>query len=419
MARIEPLRALHYDPSVVGDLGRVCAPPYDVIDDAERERLLGRSPYNVVAVDLPRDSRGDPYAAAEQQWEAWQLQGAVTRDREAALWAHAQDYTGPDGQRHTRRGVFCRVRVQDYGPGRIRPHERTHPGPREDRLRLMRATRTDLSAIFSLYSDPEAAAWAALGPHCDLPPWAAVTDDLGTLHRLWRVADPQAVAAVQDAVADAELLIADGHHRYETARVYADEVGGEGAHRWVLMCLVALEDPGLEVFPTHRLVRGLTADRWASLDAAVARDFHRQPISRDELLPPAGDGPLSMGFLDGRSGQATRLVLSDQATADAALSDRSAAYRSLDTGVLEALLLRDALALDEQDISHLNGFGYARDPVQAMAMVDTGEYDAAFVMRPTPVAQVRAIAASGESMPPKSTFFFPKLLTGLVFNALW
>ncbi len=419
MARIEPLCALHYDRSVVGDLGLVCAPPYDVIDDAQRERLVRRSPYNVVAVDLPRDSSGDRYAAAEQQWEAWQLQGAVTRDREAAVWAQAQDYTGPDGQRRTRRGVFCRVRLQDYGPGAIRPHERTHPGPREDRLRLMRATRTDLSAIFSLYSDPHAAAWTALGPHCEGPPWAAVTDDLGTRHRLWRVADPQAVTAVQAAVADAELLVADGHHRYETARVYADEVGGDGAHRWVLMCLVALEDPGLEVFPTHRMVGGLSADRWASLDAALSRGFHRQAISRDELLPPPGDGPLCVGFLDGRSGQATRLELADQATADAALTGRSAAYRTLDTGVLEALILRDALGLDEQDISHLNGFGYARDPAQATALVDAGEYDAAFLMRPTPVAQVRAIAAAGESMPPKSTFFFPKLLTGLVFNALW
>lgn len=419
MARIEPLCALHYDRSVVGDLEQVCAPPYDVIDNAERERLIGRSPYNVVAVDLPRHGGGDRYAAAEQQWEAWQLQGAVTRDREAAVWAQAQDYTGPDGRRRTRRGVLCRVRLEDYGPGAIRPHERTHPAPREDRLRLMRATRTDLSAIFSLYSDPHAAAQNALAPHCKGVPWAAVTDDLGTLHRLWRVTDPRAITAVQAAVADAELLIADGHHRYETARVYADEVGGEGAHRWVLMCLVALEDPGLEIFPTHRLVRGLSADRWASLDAAIARDFHRSPISRDELLPPPGDGPLCVGLLDGRSGRATRLHLVDQSTADGALGDRSPAYRTLDTGVLEALILVNALGLDEQDISHLNGLGYARDLAQATALVDGGEYDAAFLMRPTPVAQVQAIAAAGESMPPKSTFFFPKLLTGMVFNALW
>ncbi len=275
MADVQPLRALHYDPAVVGALADVVAPPYDVIDASQRAALIARSPFNVVAVDLPQSGAGgeDQYAAAGELFESWQLQGALVRDGAPALWAHTQDYTGPDGRARTRRGFFCRVRIEDYGPGRVRPHERTHPGPKEDRLRLTRATRANVSPIFSLYSDPAHAAWTALSPATERPPWAEIADADGTVHRLWRVGEPEAVAAVQVATRDAELLIADGHHRYETMHAYADEIGGEGDHRYILMCLVALEDPGLTVFPTHRLVRGLDEARWRALDSALARAF--------------------------------------------------------------------------------------------------------------------------------------------------
>src|SRR6202035_5521598 len=155
----------------------------------------------------------------------------LVRDREPAIWAHTQDYSGPDGARLTRRGFFCRVRIEPYGPGRVRPHERTHPGPKEDRLRLTRATRANISPIFSLYSDPTQAAWGALASATEEPPWADITDADGTVHRLWRVSDPAAIAAVQAATRGADLLIADGHHRYETMEAYAEEVGGEGEQR--------------------------------------------------------------------------------------------------------------------------------------------------------------------------------------------
>jgi uncharacterized protein (DUF1015 family) len=421
MADVQPLRALHYDPAVVGPLTDVVAPPYDVIDAGQRAALIARSPYNVVAVDLPQAGPGgmDPYQTACELFENWQLQGALARDREPALWAHTQDYTGSDGQTRTRRGFFCRVRIEDYGPGRVRPHERTHPGPKEDRLRLTRATRANVSPIFSLYSDPSGAAWDALEPTTEQTPWGEVTDSDGTVHRLWRVADPRAIAAVQEATRDAELLIADGHHRYETMRTYAEEIGGEGEHRYILMCLVALEDPGLTVFPTHRLVRGLDDQRREALAQALSRDFQIVEVPIEQLAPPAGGGPpLQLGYIDTREQRALRLTLKDQAIADAALAGHSQAYRQLDTGVLETLLLKGALGLSDDDISHFNGLFYARDTAEALALVRSGEYDAAFVMRPTPVAQVREIAAAGENMPPKSTYFFPKLLTGLLFNPL-
>jgi uncharacterized protein (DUF1015 family) len=439
MAEVLPLRAVHYDPAVVGSVADVVAPPYDVIGPDQRAELLARSPYNVVAVDLPHAAASvgaattapadaatrDPYAAAAELFESWQLQGALVRDREPAIWAHSQDYTGPDGVRRTRRGFFCRVRVEEYGPGRVRPHERTHPGPREDRLRLMRATRADTSAIFSLYSDPGNVAWDALEAAIaastesgSAAPWGEVTDPEGTTHRIWRIADPDAIAAVQSATRDAELLIADGHHRYETARAYAEEIGGEGEHRYLLMCLVALQDPGLTVFPTHRLVHGLDATQRERLRDAIVRDFELTDIPLEQLAPEPAIGPLQLGYFDAHHQRPMRLVLKDQAIADAALSSFSPAYRQLDTGVLEALLLKGALGLTDEDISHLHGLRYARTVEESLELVRGGQCDAAFLMRPTPVEQVRDIAAAGENMPPKSTYFFPKLLTGLLFNPL-
>jgi uncharacterized protein (DUF1015 family) len=418
MADVQPLRALHYDPAVAGPLEDVVAPPYDVIDASQRAELVARSPFNVVAVDLPH-GEPDPYANARELFESWQLQGALARDSEPAVWAHTQEYSGPDGQRRTRRGFFCRVRIEGYGPGRVRPHERTHPGPKEDRLRLTRATRANISPIFSLFSDPANAAWAALEPFTEQTPWGEVSDSDETVHRLWRVGDAQAIAAVQAATRDAELLIADGHHRYETMQAYADEVGGDGEHRYILMCLVALQDPGLTVFPTHRLVNRLDDGQRAALAQALQRDFEIAEVPIDQVAPAPGGGPLQLGYVTAQDERAYRLTLKAQAIADQALSGHSQAYRHLDTGVLETLLLKGALGLSDDDISHFNGLFYARDTAEAIAKVRSGEYDAAFLMRPTPVAQVRDVAADGENMPPKSTYFFPKLLTGLLFNPLY
>ena len=228
---------------------------------------------------------------------------------------------------------------------------------------------------------------------------------------------------MQAATRDAELLIADGHHRYETMEAYAEEIERAGApatdeHRYILMCLVALQDPGLTVFPTHRLVNRLDDARKAALAQALQRDFEIVEVPLDQVAPPPGDGPLELGYVRAGDERAFRLTLKDQAIADAALQGHSEAYRHLDTGVLETLLLKGALALSDDDISHFNGLFYARDTAEALAVVRSGEYDAAFLMRPTPIAQVRDVAAEGENMPPKSTYFFPKLLTGLLFNPL-
>jgi uncharacterized protein (DUF1015 family) len=417
MAEIQPLRALHYNLEKTGGLQDVIAPPYDVIDQAQRAELESRSPYNVVRIDLPLGK--DPYQAAADELAQWRAKGVVVQDEQPALWALEQDYTGPDGQRRTRRGFLARVRVEEYGPGRIRPHERTHPGPKEDRLKLTRVTRANLSPIFSLFSDPAGAAWGALEPATTTAPWGEATDEDGTADRLWRVTDQGAIEAVTDALADAELLIADGHHRYETARAYAEEVGGEGEHRYVLMDLIALQDPGLTVFPTHRLLKGLTPDQREALATALRRDFEIEELaSTDALAPPTDPNVLRLGYIDSHFQRPFMLTLKDQAIADAALHGHAEPYRRLDTAVLEALVLKGALGMSDEDIDHLHQLGYARNANEAIDLVRSGEYDAAFLMAPIPVERVQAIAAAGESMPPKSTYFFPKVPTGLLFNPL-
>jgi uncharacterized protein (DUF1015 family) len=414
MADLQPLRTLRYEPSAVGSLEDVIAPPYDVIDAGLRAQLAARSPYNVVEIDLPPS-----YAQAAATMADWRQRGVLVREDEPAVWVLRQDYEAPDGRRRTRTGVLARLRVDEYGPGRIRPHERTHPGPKEDRLKLTRATRTNLSPIFSLFPDRDGAAGRAMEQVAATEPFASAADLDGTSNTLWRSADEDLVAELQMALADAELLIADGHHRYETARVYADEVGGEGEHRYVLMLLCSLSDPGLLVFPTHRLLTGLKDDtaKQLAIRDTLKRDFEIEELSDvRELEPPAG--PVAFGYMDSFHKQPYRVTLKDQAIADRALEGMPAPYRRLDTAVLEALVLRGALSMSEDDISHLNGLDYSKDLDDAIDAVRTGRADAGFFMRATPVEAVREVAETGESMPPKSTYFYPKVPTGLVFNPL-
>ena len=353
---------------------------------------------------------------------SWSEAGAVVRDAEPALWALAQTYVGPDGQERTRNGFLARVRVEDYGPGRIRPHERTHPGPKEDRLRPhARDAGQPLADLLALLRPRRRGLGGARAAHerravrRPRPTRAAPSTASGA------ITDEQALETVHAALVPAELLIADGHHRYETARVYAEEIGGEGEHRYVLMHLVALEDPGLTVFPTHRLISGLADDsaRQQALRDTLLELFDVEELGdAGELPPPDGNGRLTMGYIDAHHKRPFRVTLKDQASADAALADFPEPYRRLDTAVLEALILTGPLGLTEDDISHFRGLGYSRSDDEALELVESGAYDAAFFLRGTPVSQIREIAAAGVNMPPKSTFFTPKVPTGLLFNPL-
>ncbi len=418
MADVRAFRALHYDPErvVIAD---VTAPPYDVIDEAGRAQLLGRSPNNVVELDLPRTEDGsDTYAHAGELLGRWRDEGVLEQDTAPTIWALEQDYVAPDGSSQTRRGFIARIAVTDYGAGMIRPHERTQPGPKEDRLRLTRATGYNLSPIFVLHSGD---AWSRISAALSGSAFCEVTDPDGTVHRAWPITDTDVHASVSEVLADSELLIADGHHRYETARTYADEVGAAGGEdaRFTMACLVSLEDPGLSVFATHRLLHDLDDERRVALRETMFELFELEPVEDPaELVPPDDYGTIAFGYMDAFHRQPYRLRLKDEAAMERALPGSSQAYRTLDAAALEALILRGPLGMSTDDIAAKRGLSYCSDFGEAVARLDRKEAQAAFFLRPTPVAQVRAVADAGETMPPKSTYFFPKLLTGITFNPL-
>ncbi|HET7418471.1 MAG TPA: DUF1015 domain-containing protein [Solirubrobacterales bacterium] len=424
MAEVLPLKALHYDLDKVGSLDAVAAPPYDVIDYPQRRALLERSPYNAVAIDLPKpfdpadpDSNpsGDPYAEAAARIEQWCEEGILVQDEEPSIWALTQDYTAPDGKAYSRNGILVRVRVEDYESGTVRPHERTHPGPLLDRLELTRASGYNLSPIFSLSTED---AWPLVAPSLPEQPWGEARDEDGTLNRLWKVTDPAVLQAVTERLADAQLLIADGHHRYETARTFRDEIGGEGPHNYTLMSLTGLDDPGLTVFPTHRLLSGLkdNPEKQQRLGKGLREIFEVEEVSREEIDPAGADGVGVFGFIDSFHKQPFRLRLKDTAEVDRILAGKPEAYRRLDSAILETLVLKGLVGMSDHDIDERDGLEYAKSVPAALKMVESGGYDVAFIQRGVPVEQVKAICNTDAVMPPKSTFFFPKVMTGFAFN---
>jgi uncharacterized protein (DUF1015 family) len=428
VADVRPVNALHYDLDVVGSLQDVVAPPYDVIDLDQRAQLLARSPYNAVAIDLPKpygqtgpqDTEDDPYGGAARTIEAWRGAGALVDDPEPAIWAMTQDYEGPDGESRTRHGILCRVRVEDFETGQVLPHERTLPGPKQDRLDLTRATRLNLSAIFSLSTEDP---WPLVEPAiAGREPFGEARDEGGVLTRVWRVGDPAILAQVTELLAGARLLIADGHHRYETAIAYRDEVGGDahGAHNFTLMALTGLADPGLTVFPTHRLLSGFAEDpeRQRRLGEGLRELFDAEEVEVGDLDPRGAEGVGVFGLYGShhRRGFRLRLKESGIAALDEQLAGKPEAYRRLDAAILETLVLKGIAGMSEDDILAKRGIGYAKGVADSLALLEDGSYDVAFILRPIPVDQVRAICESEENMPPKSTYFYPKVLTGLVFN---
>ena len=341
MAVVKPFRALRYDESAAGPLQSLVAPPYDVISGEERERLLARSPHNVVRLTLA-DSEQD----AARELEDWRANGVLVEEP-PAVWALQQDYVGPDGVARTRFGIVASLKVEPYETGTVLPHERTHAGPKEGRLRLLRATRVQLEPIFLLYDGP-----APAGPP-DREPDLEVEGA-----KLWRLDDPTVVRAFDDK----QLLIADGHHRYETAVAFAAEEGTPASAQ-MLVVLVSTDDPGLEIFPTHRL------------------------FAEPRRLESGQNGG---GAVTEITPEGTRTV-------------------AVPAGMLDVQLV-DTLGHE--------GISYTADAAEAERRVREGEAAVAYVLRPTRIEDVFAHARRGEVLPQKTTYFFPKLISGLLFHPL-
>jgi uncharacterized protein (DUF1015 family) len=376
VARVKPFRAVRYDERKAGPLGSLLALPYDVIGPDERERYLESSPYNVVRLILP-----DSCAEAARLFAEWRRNGVLTEEDTEAVWWLRQDYEGPDGIRRTRQGVVVSLGLEPYSSGIVRPHERTHAGPKETQLELLRATRASLSPIMLLYDDPSAGARTALEGLAQGEPLLAAQDGPST-NRLWRITDPDALAAARDALADQRLVIADGHHRYETALAFHEEQGTEGTG-WTMAVLVNTHGEGLTIFPTHRVV-----GRAPELDNGF------------RVTPVAGGAQAALAALDGVDHEHPAFVVY-RGDGDAALVE-APGERALDTAALDRLELEEVT--------------YTPRAEEAVALVDSGRAEAAFLLRPPTIEQVEAVAEAGETMPQKSTYFYPKLFSGLLFH---
>ncbi|MBI3746497.1 MAG: DUF1015 domain-containing protein [Chloroflexi bacterium] len=439
MPVIRPFRALRYAPEVVGDVGRVIAPPYDVISDDERRRLLARDPRNVVRLDFPAPEAGEPdpddrYRRAARQLGAWRGEGAVRQDPRPAIYAYEQEFAvSGGGAALVRRGFFARVGLEPFGSG-IRAHERTLPGPREDRYRLLRATNVNTSPVVAMYEDPSGRVASILEAVAGGPPTVEARDDAGDLHRLWvLVAGTDGRAeALADAASRVPLTIADGHHRYETALRFqaerragpADPEADLAGSDFVLMLLLEPVAGPILVLPTHRVLRALGDDGVDRLRRELAGFFDiRADVARGELVATFGPKPRATPGGEGRFGLWTRaggaVLRARRAAIEGWLPPGGPAVRRLDVSVLGAALEACA-GLDAAAVAAGERLTYTKDAAAAIAMVDAGidGADAAFLLDATPAREIIAVAAEGDVMPQKSTYIHPKAITGLVLNLL-
>jgi uncharacterized protein (DUF1015 family) len=426
---VRPFRALRYDTSRVA-AADVVAPPYDVISDAARLELLKRSPYNVVRLILP--GAGHEAEAAETL-ARWIAEGVLVREPRPSAWWLEQEATGPDGVRRRRSGLIATVRVDDYGAGGVRPHERTLDGPKAGRLALMRAVHANLSPIFAIYDDPTHRITRRVEESiAGTPPLLDVRDGDGTDHRLWRIDDDEVLDTISSALAEQPLVIADGHHRYETAVAYRAErraADGDPAdpqpYDFAPVYLANRHDPGLEPFATHRVVTGVDPAVVRGLVKRLSADWDVREIDGgiEELELALGSAPRrlpALGLWRGADAGGSLLTLRDPAVVAEALPGASDATRALDVAVVGALVLDRALGLDAEAVAVTDRIRYRRRAPDAADLVaaEPEGTAVALLLRAPSVAEVEAVAAAGETMPQKSTYFFPKLLDGLVFHPL-
>ena len=434
MAEILPFRALHYNSQAAGALQNVVTQPYDKITPALQEHYYASSSYNLARIIRRRAdaSEADPYAAAAGDLAAWTARGVLEQDAAPALYPYDQEYAVPGeaGARKRRRGFIGLCRLEDYASGVIFRHEETLSGPKADRLALLRATRAHFGQIFLLYSDPEGAVERELADWTQrAPAWQAVDDELGTRHEVWRVSSAGALAKIQDAMRGRKLVIADGHHRYETALAYRNGIRAQGRGQsraeYVMATFVRMESDGLAILPTHRVVHGLADFDWTRFlggarplfeIAEVAAPEPSQADSWREVLALAGPGRPAVVAYAG-PGRTALLALRDDA-GRRELADVPAGLARLDVFVLHRLLIEGALGIDREAVREERNLHYEREAGAALRAVNEGRAQMCFLMRPTPIEAVRDNAFAGQVMPQKSTDFYPKLLSGLTIYSL-
>jgi uncharacterized protein (DUF1015 family) len=423
--RLEPFAAMLFDRGRSGDLKDLIAPPYDLIDSKRQNELYARNSHNVVRLELNREN--DPYAAAAATMQQWIAGGILAPAEQPAIYSYTQKFD-LNGRELSRHGLIARVRLEEFTAGRILPHERTFPKAKEDRLRLLTATRTNISPIFGLFPSGDRELADLVREVKTRPAMLEVIDDLGIHNEVRPIDSIGEIAIVQRALANARILIADGHHRYETALEYRRRrraAAGQDADMiapfdYVMMTLVAFDDPGLVILPTHRQVRELPAEAIATFDARAREAFdidsHKDPGDLKRALAAGGRGSLGVALRGDRTLRILRLRNQD-ALKDS-LPDAAQAVRELDVSILHALVFDRIFGLKPEAIRAGGNIEYTIDADGALAAVSAGTSAGAFLMNPPTVNDVERVCGAGATMPEKSTYFHPKLLTGLLMNPL-
>lgn len=423
MAEVQAFRGFRYDLARVGELSNVIAPPYDVIDAALQDQLYGKSPYNVIRLELNKESAADSEADNRYTRSAgilrdWQRDGVLVQDSARSLYVYHQDFT-VEGKTYTRKGVMARVRLEPFGSGRIYPHEETLSGPKADRLKLFKATGMNLSQIFGLYPDESGEVMAKLESAVGRSLPLQATDHLGVVSKVWPITDQAVHSAVASLLGPKPIFIADGHHRYETGLKYLEEKRQSGEVKtddhpanFILMQLVSMQDPGLVILPTHRLVRGVGELKAADIQKKLGDLFSFERVAGgaretwDMIEADGTQNAFGFGTLDG-VWQFARFK--NQARMDELSADHSPAWRELAVAVLQRVVLDKAMP---GQVTYVHLIKEVNDAMAAK------ECQVAVLVPPASMGHVEEIAGNLEKMPPKSTYFYPKLLSGLVFHSL-
>lgn len=423
--RIEPFAGLLYDPEQAGALSNVVAPPYDLIDKARQDALYARSLYNIVRLELNRDP--DRYASAGRTLGEWLDAGVLRRAPRPAIYLYSQFFE-IEGRRLRRDGFIVRIRLEEFSAGRILPHERTFPAAKQDRLELLTALNTNVSSVFGLYAGAHPALARLTAELAAHEPALEVTDDLGIRNQLRSIEDEAAIATIQQELESPRIFIADGHHRYETALEYRRrrraaerEPAGARPYDYTMMTLVACDDPGLVILPTYRVARRLDPETIASFDLRAAPLFAIEEFaSADAMraaLAKAGQGALAVA-LGGERVKLRLLRLKDPRAMADAMPGAPPAVQGLDVSVLHALVLERIFEITPAQVKAGGLIEYTIDAPGALGSVGPANASGAFLMNPPSIGDVEAVSDAGAVMPEKSTYFHPKLLTGLVLNPL-
>lgn len=425
MPDIRPFPALRYGPDA--DLARLSCPPYDVLSPAERQALVDRSPHAMVHLILPEGASDAKYENAARLLTDWQQAGVLREAASSGFYVSQTEFTEPGTTvRRHRLGLACLLRLHEYADKVVLPHEKTLDRPKEDRLKLLQATKTNLESIMTLVEDPNGRFYNALETATQEVPLADFSGDDAQQHRLWKIeANTPPAREIQEMVgAQPHAFIADGHHRYETSLTYAREKNALGSDRpeaFLLATLSSFADPGLSLLPTHRLVKGVSAADRASLFRHLEQFFDVHEMEREDLLSRlrlAVQNQAVFGLALG-SGNLYQVSARDASALEAALpAGLDPSLRRLPVILLQHLVLEKALGIGVDEIATTDRLSYTRSADEALARVHAGEFDAALLLGRTPVEAVRDVSLAGQVMPQKSTFFYPKLLSGLVMRKL-